>query len=82
MFLATSARYKPANNETSGIPLGGEISEARGSYGKVGGGVYTVDEDLESAGPEVEKLLSKMRQDGMAEKVWQHTEDEFKRITS
>ena len=80
LFLATSARYKPANNETCGILLDDEVAEVRGSYGSVGGGVYIVDENMESAGPEVEKLLRKMRRDGMAEKVWQHTESEFKRI--
>ena len=80
LFLATSARYKPANNERCGIPLDTEDTEVRGSYGSVGGGVYVVDENMESAGSEVEKLLSKMREDGLAEKVWQHTESEFKRI--
>jgi hypothetical protein len=81
LFLATSARYGPANGEVLGTPLSSEVTSARDSCGKVGGGVYVVDENLESASPEVEKLLSQMRQDGMREKVWKHTEGEFNRIS-
>jgi hypothetical protein len=80
LFLATSARYKPPNNEICGIALDSEDTEVRGSYGSVGGGVYIVDENMESAGSEVEELLRKMREDGLGEKVWQHTQSEFKRI--
>jgi hypothetical protein len=81
LFLATSARYGPADGEVLGTPLGSEVSPARDSCGKVGGGVYIVDENLESASPEVERLLGQMRKEGMREKVWKHTEGEFNRIT-
>ncbi len=72
--------YRPANNEICGIALDAKDAEVRRSYGSVGGGVYIVDENMESADSEVEKLLSKMREEGLGDKVWQHTESEFKRI--
>ena len=83
VFLATSARYPAGTSDdaTSGVSLIGEITVARGTDSKVGGGVYSVDSQGESAEPKVEKLLAQFRQEGMVEKVWEHIEDEFKRIT-
>jgi len=77
LFLATSARFEPMRSEACGVPCG---ERARGSCGEVGGGVYVVDEHLESAGTEVEMLLRELRRDGMVEVVWKHTEGEFERI--
>jgi hypothetical protein len=83
LFLATSARYPAgAGGEiTAGVPLAGGVVLARGTSGESGSGVYSIDSDGESAGPRVEELLAKFRKEGMAEKVWEHTEGEFKRIT-
>jgi len=83
LFLATSARYPPGTGEdaAAGVPLAGEVAVARGTSGKVGSGVYSIDWDGESAGPKVEVLLAKFRKEGLVEKVWEHTEEEFRRIT-
>ena len=58
-----------------------QLLVARGTNGKIGSGVYSVDAQGESAGPEVEKLLANLRKEGLEEKVWKHIEDEFWRIT-
>lgn len=83
LFLATSARYpaRTGGNTVPGVPLSGGVAVARGTDGKSGSGVYSVDWDGESAGPKVEELLAKFRKEGMVEKVWKHTEEEYKRIT-
>ena len=81
LFLATSARYPAGEDKTPGVPLAGGVAVARGTNGKIGSGVYTVDQYGESAGPQVEELLAKFRTEGLVEKVWEHTEEEFKRIT-
>lgn len=83
VFLATSARY-PAGTDgdvASGVPFMGGVAVARGTDGKSGSGVYSVGSDGESAGPKVEELLAKFRREGLVEKVWNHTEEEFRRIT-
>jgi hypothetical protein len=85
LFLATSARY-PALVGTSGgaangVPLAGRVEIARGTTGKSGSGVYSVDQYGESAGPQVEELLANFRKEGMVEKVWKDTEEQFQRIT-
>ena len=83
LFLATSARYPAGTSKdaASRVPLTGEVTIASGTSGVLGSGVYTVDWDGESSGTKVEKLLAKFRKEGMVEKVWNHTEGEFKRIT-
>ncbi|TAQ88726.1 hypothetical protein B7494_g2945 [Chlorociboria aeruginascens] len=77
VFLATSARY-PAANGTSGVPLVGGIEVAEST---AGAGIYSIGWDCESASPAVMNLLANYRKDGMVEKLWKHTESEFKRIT-
>ena len=83
MFLATSARFPPgAGADTvAAVPLAGGVGVAKGVDGKTGSGVYSIDAEGESAGPKVEELMAKYRKEGMVEKVWEHTEGEFKRIT-
>ncbi len=88
LFLATSARY-PANegsgnvNDFAGVPLADGVGIARRTSGEAekGGAVYSIDWDGESAGVKVEELLAGMRGEGMVERVWTHTEGEYKRIT-
>jgi hypothetical protein len=83
LFLATSATY-PAGldgDTASGVPLVTGVAVARGTDGKYGSGVYSVDQSCESAGPAVEEILAKMKRDGILNQVWVHTEDLFKRIT-
>ena len=83
LFLATSARYPAGTNgdATSGVPMAGGVAVARGTSGESGSGVYSVDWDGESSGPKVEQLLAKLRKEGIVEKAWKDTEQEFKRIT-
>ena len=83
LFFATSARY-PAGiggDTALGVPLAGGVAVARGTDGESGSGVYSIDQNGESAGPKTEELLAKFRKEGMVEKVWNHTEEEFQRIT-
>ena len=84
LFLATSAKYPPASaGETAAsmVPLGDSLSVARGIDGKVGSGVYSIEQNLESAGPKVEALLDGLRKEGLVEQVWDRTTEEFRRIT-
>lgn len=82
LFLATSAKYPTGTGkDASGVPLAGELVAARGTSGEIGSGLYTVGSDGESAGPKVIELLAKSRKEGVVEKIWKHTEEEFKRIT-
>ncbi|KAA6411177.1 MAG: Short-chain dehydrogenase reductase SDR [Lasallia pustulata] len=83
LFLATSARYPAgmSGDATSGVPMTGGVELARGTNGKSGSGVYSVDQDGESAGPKMEELLTKLRKEGVVEKMWKDTEEHFKRIT-
>ncbi|TVY86666.1 Oxidoreductase [Lachnellula willkommii] len=80
-FLATSSKYPAREGGDAGVPLDGGIAIARGTDGEVGSGVYSVDQFGENAGPKVTAILSRFREEGMLEKVWVHTEEEFKRIT-
>ncbi|AEO56691.1 hydrogenase/reductase-like protein [Thermothelomyces thermophilus ATCC 42464] len=93
LFLATSARFPPRDingdgggsesggGDGSGVPLPAGVAVARGTDGETGSGVYSVDQDAESAPAKVERLLDGLRKDGTAEKVWTDLETEFVRIT-
>lgn len=83
LFLATSARWpaKETEKSTAGVVLEGDVGIAVGSDGKKGSGSYSVDENGESAGPEVLKVLAKCRADGEKEKLWKHCEEKFVEIT-
>ncbi|TVY20650.1 Oxidoreductase andH [Lachnellula arida] len=80
-FLATSSKYPAREGGDAGVPLDDGIAIAQGTDGEVGSGVYSVDQFGENAGPKVTAILSRFREEGMVEKVWNHTEEEFKRIT-
>ena len=87
LFFATSAKYPPrvrldaAVGDSAGVPLSEGVEVATGTDGKVGSGVYSIHWSGEHAGPKVVKLLAGLREEGMAENVWQHTIGEFDRIT-
>lgn len=84
LYLATSAKYPPASaGETAAsmVPLGDGLSVAIGIDGKVASGVYSIEQNLESAGPNVEALLAEFRKEGLVEEVWKRTTEEFRRIT-
>ncbi|KAF8909245.1 hypothetical protein CPB84DRAFT_1813000 [Gymnopilus junonius] len=67
LFLATSAKYPP---RAGTVPDDG--SGVPGTTGEAG----------MDSGVEVKKVLMQLREEGYVEKVWEHTEEEFKRITA
>ncbi|RDW71426.1 hypothetical protein BP6252_07989 [Coleophoma cylindrospora] len=84
LYLATSARYPPRKGESSrdfAVPLGSGVEVARGTTGEAASGVYSVGWDCEGPSPAAEKLLAGLREAGMVDEIWRHTEKEFKRIT-
>ncbi|KAL3471177.1 hypothetical protein BJX99DRAFT_250653 [Aspergillus californicus] len=79
--LLTSKRYPPAQDkgfESTGA-LGVDV--VRGSDGEVGSGVYSLGYDGECVSDETYGILAGLREIGMVEQIWKHTEDEFARIT-
>ena len=79
LLYMTSGMYAPKEGDAAGVMVKG-IEKARGTDGKVGSGVYSVQQDNESADVKVETLMAGLRDEGLMEKVWNHTESEFKRI--
>jgi hypothetical protein len=72
VFLATSARYSASSSDpAAGVPVSvvDGLSLARGTDGKPGSGVYSIDASSESASPKVEVALASLRSRGMIEKV-------------
>lgn len=86
LFFATSAKYPPhlrldaAVENSSGVPLSEGVEVASGTDGKAGSGVYSIHWRGEHAGPKVVRLLAGLREQGMGQKVWQHTVGEYDRI--
>ncbi|KAK7932260.1 hypothetical protein PG985_002972 [Apiospora marii] len=83
LYIATAARFPPrqADRGADGIPVGPNVQIAVGADGQPGGGVYSVDYEAEGTSQRVQHVLEQFIKDGTAEKVWSHTEEEFKRIT-
>ncbi len=88
LFVATSARFPPraaaaseGGGAAAGVPLAPGVGVARGTDGKPGSGVYSISVEGESARPKEEQLLADYRQNGTLQKVWEHTEGEFIRVT-
>jgi len=73
LFAATSARF-PAQSEEGEDP-------AVGTDGRVGSGVYTVDEKSEVGGVGVLGTLRRSRDEGKGEWVWGELRKDFVRIT-
>ena len=57
------------------------MTVVRGIHGKVGSGVYSLGWGGESTPEKMEKLLTKYRDEGMVDKVWEDLESVFKRTT-
>ncbi|KAJ0418789.1 hypothetical protein BJY00DRAFT_287366 [Aspergillus carlsbadensis] len=84
VYLLTSPRYPAAVHEDNTVSTGSTLGDSEivvGTDGKLGSGVYSIGFGGESASPETLEFLSKQRREGMLERVWKHTEDEFERIT-
>ncbi|KAK5119848.1 hypothetical protein LTR85_007174 [Meristemomyces frigidus] len=73
-FQMTNKCYPSANGGV-GIEMPEGVSVMRGSNGKVGSGAYLLDWDGKSTGDET--ILKKYRDQGMAQKVWEHTTQIF-----
>lgn len=81
VYFATSARFPPRSGDASGISLGAGIDNAVGADSKPGGGVYSIDYEAEGTSERVQVHLKNLTEDGTAEKIWKHTQEEFTRIT-
>lgn len=82
VFFATSERFRGCGQGIDGVPAKeGNLARAvDGLQGKTG--VYSVGSDGEPASKQVVALLTKMRDDGVLERVWSYTESELERITA
>ncbi|KAI0143013.1 NAD(P)-binding protein [Xylariaceae sp. FL1272] len=77
LYLATSPRFPAAQD-----PSDANVDVAIGSNGEIGSGMYSIGADCELAGTDESRaVLNSLRDRGMVEQVWAHTEEEFKRIT-
>jgi NAD(P)-dependent dehydrogenase (short-subunit alcohol dehydrogenase family) len=81
LYFATSARFRAKDGVEEAVQLGEGVGFARGIDGVEGSGVYSADQDNESAGPAVEELLGRFKKEGLVEKVWGMIEEDFARIT-
>ncbi|CAJ2512405.1 Uu.00g054200.m01.CDS01 [Anthostomella pinea] len=83
VFFATSARFPPGSGEmgTDGVALDAGVCTATSTEGKIGGGVYSICYKAEGLPWGAQEILAGLRKDGTTDKVWEHTKDEFIRIT-
>lgn len=83
VFFATSGAY-PARegNGRNGVQLGEGVDIARSVGSDTGSGVYSIDYDGTEAGQSIMDLLEQYRKEGMVQRVWEHMQEEFRRITS
>lgn len=83
-FWATSAKYpaRDIDGISQGVALPEGVEVAVGTDGVVGSGVYTINLDGESGGPEVVEVLARLRKEKVDELVWTHTLEEYNRITA
>ncbi|KAI1316788.1 hypothetical protein F5Y16DRAFT_406787 [Xylariaceae sp. FL0255] len=84
VYLATSATYPAAtkSDANKGVQAESGANVIIGVDGKPGSGLYSVGSDCESASSEVRAHLAEMRQQGLIDQVWQHTQAEFQHITA
>lgn len=84
-YLATSAHFPPRGGgglqDADGVALDEGVSIAVGADSKPGGGVYSIDYEAEGTSERVQTLMKELAEDGTADKIWKHTEEEFVRIT-
>ncbi|KAL4966130.1 uncharacterized protein BDV14DRAFT_199262 [Aspergillus stella-maris] len=82
IFLLTSSRYPPRARDESTSLGTSDDSIARGIDGQVGSGVYSVGVDGENVSTETIDFLAELRGQGIVDKLWEHNQGEFKRITA
>ncbi|KAH8648300.1 hypothetical protein BGZ60DRAFT_390609 [Tricladium varicosporioides] len=81
LYLATSARFPPAQGTLDAKGVKSETGVCKGSTGDEGSGVYSVGQDCDALSPARMKVLAGMRQKGMVEEIWAHVQGEFDRIS-
>ncbi|KAK8022575.1 hypothetical protein PG993_013342 [Apiospora rasikravindrae] len=82
LYFATSARFPPGRSEDAdGIMLGQGVGTATGADGALGGGVYSIDYEGEGTGGNVRGVLDALVKDGTADRLSEHTGEDFRRIT-
>lgn len=83
LYLATSARFPALKTTEKSLDGSQHTAEAtaKGTDGKLGSGVYTVDQNCDSGGSNVDEVLSQLRKDGVGAKLWADTEEQWSRIT-
>ncbi|KAI1332172.1 putative short-chain dehydrogenases/reductase [Xylariaceae sp. FL0255] len=80
VFAATSAAFT-ASGDNYGVPVGGDVAVALGVDGASGSGVYSTGVQNDAAPAKVVDILRQFKEDGTADKVWNHLMSDFKRIT-
>ncbi|KAI1817924.1 NAD(P)-binding protein [Poronia punctata] len=87
LYMATSAKFPPKEEADvagvgAGVPLQDGEEVVLGVSGARGSGMYSVGVDCESAPSAVLELLAEMRQRGLVDAVWEHTQSEFERVAA
>lgn len=79
LFFSTSARYPAADSSpnSAGVPVDVNDQIVKGSDGKGGSGMYSIDEKGE---PGDVSELQKLRDEGLVDKIRQRVESEWMRI--
>ncbi|KAK7756213.1 hypothetical protein SLS62_001806 [Diatrype stigma] len=84
IYFATSARFPPGDGglgDANGVALAQGVNVAVRVDRNPGGGVYSIDYEGEGTSERVQALMKSLTEDGTADKIWKHTEEEFLRIT-
>jgi hypothetical protein len=79
-YLATNARFPAKEGGADGVRLSEGDEVAVGVDGESGSGMYSVGKECETGGDDVRELLARLKEQGMVENIWSHTQEEFKRI--
>lgn len=83
VFFSTSARFPPQIDAdvAGGVPLDiANLTVAKGTDGKVGSGVYSIDSAGKSLNEQTVAFLEGLRKDGAAEKIWTEIKGDLERI--
>ncbi|KAL4946460.1 hypothetical protein BDV06DRAFT_122430 [Aspergillus oleicola] len=73
--------WKSSSGSGSSVSVDSDFAVAYAVNGKVGSGVYCVGVDGECVSFDIIDFLAELIKEGLVEKVWEHTQDEFRRIT-
>lgn len=78
-FQITSAMYPPKEG-CWGLPLPEGFEVCKGSEGTLGGGSYLLDWDAQATGNQ--SILQPLRDEGLCQKIWDHTMETFNSAVS